>query len=89
MGFKFNPFIGNFDVDNDSGGGTTIPEYATDPVSPSAEDVWVLRTDTADGTAGSPRGLLLSLTYTGNMLSSSYQLSYRTAAGTTIRTTMT
>ena len=67
----------------------TIPEYNTDPVSPSAEDAWVFRTGSgADGTVGVPRGLLLALTYSGAASSATYELSYRTAAATTIRTTL-
>lgn len=63
-----------------SGGGSVqIPEYATDPVSPSPTDTWVLRIP-----AGSPIGLLLALTQGQN----TYQLSYRTAAGTTVRTNL-
>jgi hypothetical protein len=70
-------------------GGVSVPEVTTDPVSPVAGDVWVLRTDPAtDGTAGVPRGLLLALTYAGVGGASTYQLSFRTEAATTVRSTI-
>ena len=71
-----------------SSGNSTIPEYTTDPVSPVAEDAWILRTEVTDGVVGVPRGLLLALTYTGLAVSSTYQFSYRTSGGTTIRTAL-
>lgn len=64
-----------------SGGGSSgIPEYLTDPISPSAGTMWVLRTDLI----GKPIGLLMALTYTNDI----YQLSYRTTEGTTVRTVL-
>jgi hypothetical protein len=70
-------------------GGISVSEVTTDPASPSAGDVWVLRTDPAsDGTAGVPRGLLLTLTYAGAGGASTYQLSFRTEADTTVRSTI-
>lgn len=57
----------------------SIPEYTTDPISPAAENVWVLRT-----TAGTPVGLLLALTLGIDI----YQLSYKTIEGPIVRTTL-
>lgn len=62
-----------------------IPEYTSDP-SVSAGDVWVLRTDSG-GDAGSPMGVLLALTQTVGA-TSSYQLSFRTSSGSTVRATL-
>ena len=67
-----------------SGGGSSgtsqIPEYNSDPISPSSTDVWVLRT----ALIGKPIGLLMALTYSTD----TYQLSYRTVEGTTVRITL-
>jgi hypothetical protein len=65
------------------GGGGSIPQYSTDPVSPSAEDVWVLHE-----TTGTPAELTHSLAHigltTGNgTLEHTYTLKYRTLEGTT------
>lgn len=59
-------------------GGSNLPEYLTDPVSPTNGDAWVLRTQRT----GNPIGMLLSLTYATDF----YQLSYRTTEGLTVRT---
>lgn len=84
----FNPISGKFDYINTStAGSVSIPEYTTDPVSPAAEDVWVLKSNVGGITAGQTMGLLLSLTYAVPTLM--YQLSYRTAEGTTKRTVLT
>ncbi len=83
----FNPFTGKFDYINKTQ--TTIPQYETfDPVSPSPEDTWVLHTGGIPMVAGSPIGLLLSLTYAGPS-GGTYQLSYRTLEGTTKRVALT
>ena len=67
-----------------------IPQYDADPSSPNAEDVWVLKSSSGGpGVAGVPMGLLLSLTYTGPGGGTSYQLSFRTKEGTTIRSGLT
>lgn len=60
-----------------------IPELSSDPVSPTAQTAWVLATP--DGIGGTPRGLLLALTYSGI---ETYQLSYRTLENTTVRVTL-
>ena len=67
---------------NGGGGSGTIPEYYTDPVSPTPGQTWVLAT--LKMAAGSPIGLLLSLTYSISVYT--YQLSYYTSEGTIIRT---
>lgn len=84
-GLKFNPITGNLDLIS------KIPELSSDPASPKAEDVWVLRSGSgASIPDGTPIGLLLALTYTGNSgVSFTYQLSYRTKAGTTVRRVLT
>lgn len=70
------------------GGSTAILQYDnTDPVSPAAHDAWVLRTGTITG-GGEAMGLLLALTYAASG-SYTYQFSYRTEEGTTIRATLT
>lgn len=71
-----------------SSGTVSIPQVNTDPVAPAAESAWVLRTTAGAIPDGTPIGLLLALTYTGNTGSSSYQFSYRTNEGTTIRVAM-
>lgn len=86
MGLKFNPTTGQLDlVGSSSSGAVSIPEYTSDPASPSAGDAWVRHTVPTG--AGSPIGLLLALTQAGSG-TESYDLSYRTSAGTTIRVTM-
>lgn len=89
MPLRFNPTTGELDLVNTSSGGTaSIPEYSTDPGSPSAQDAWVLKTTTGGGSAGAPLGLLLALTDAGASGSSTYQFSYYTNEGTIIRTTL-
>jgi hypothetical protein len=58
-------------------GGSNLPEYGSDPVSPANGDTWVLR----QGVVGSPLGMLLALT----TAKSTYKLSYKTISGTTVR----
>lgn len=64
-----------------------IPELTADPVAPVAEQAWVLKTGSGSISAGSPIGMLLSLTYPNDIPSGAltYQFSYRTKAGTTVR----
>jgi hypothetical protein len=64
--------------------GAVIPELHTDPSPPVPQSTWVLATVLE--AAGSPMGLLLSLTYGVDI--DTYQLSYRTLEGTTIRTVL-
>ena len=72
-----------------SGGVVNIQELSSDPLSPVAEEAWVLRSGTTPIPDGTPIGLLLALTYTGNMGSSfTYQFSYFTNESTIIRTTL-
>jgi len=90
MAFKFNPFTGKLDQVNPTGGGGTVPEYSSDPASPSANDTWVLRTTyPTDGTAGNFRILGLNMLYAGSVTASTYQLSYQTEAGITKRVSIT
>jgi hypothetical protein len=67
-----------------SSGGSTLPEVYTDPVSPAAGDTWILATQVSY--TGQPIGMLLGITYAADTYT--YQLSYRTTEGTTIRTTL-
>lgn len=67
-------------------GGGGIPEYSSDPASPVAGDTWVLSGGAS--VIGSPIGMLLTLT-TAVSVPTSYQLSYKTASGRIIRTSLT
>lgn len=69
------------------GGGLTVPEYSSDPASPAAEDIWILRSGSVSG-GGEPTVPFPLLFTTAGAGSYSYELSYRTAAGTTIRVSM-
>lgn len=75
-------------VGSSGGGIVVIPEYTSDPVSPSAEFAWVLYTVVGGtgGNAGQPYGLLLALTQPGTGGSSTYQFSYQTIEGPIVRT---
>lgn len=73
--------IGSSGNGGNGGGNSVIPELTNDPVSPTPEQTWVLHA----GAAGSPIGLLLSLTYATDL----YFLSYRTLEGTTVRVQLT
>jgi len=75
----FNPFTSRFDY-IDVG---TIPEYDSDPVVLNFNDTWVLATGTL--LAGEAMGVL-GLTYSGDLSSPIYQLSYYTNEATIVRT---
>lgn len=86
MSYRFNPFTGNLDeVGSSSSGSVSIPEYTSDPVSPSARDAWVLRTGSMSG-----GGELMYMIGGMPVLSSgtgggyTYQFKYRTDEGTTV-----
>ena len=66
-------------------GSTTIQELYSVPVTPVAGSMWVQAN--AVLTAGSPMGLLLSLTNSNSTYT--YSLKYRTNEGTTIGTPLT
>src|SRR6185369_4261894 len=77
-----------------TGGSSTaiIPQYSSDPVSPSAQDAWVLE----QGSGGSGGGIYQAVVGMGAPLLSpntgasfSYRFSYRTQEGTTKRVTLT
>lgn len=78
----FNPFSAKFDF-IDIG---TIPEYDADPVVLNFNDTWVLATGTL--LAGDAMGVL-GLTYSGDLSTPSYQLSYYTNEATIKRTPLT
>lgn len=70
-----------------------IKQYDADPSNPKKESAWVLRTAGAGGTTeGMPMGLLMALTYAVTSAGggpTTYQFSYRTKEGTTIRASLT
>ena len=68
-----------------------IPQLTSDPASPDAETAWVLRSGTGGAIAdGTPIGLLLSLTYTGNAgVAFTYAFKYRTKENTTLSVALT
>lgn len=67
-----------------------IPEYDTDPTSPTNGDVWVLRTTSGGGAgAGSAYGMLAAITNAGVAATKTYQLSYKTETGGTKRVSLT
>lgn len=79
----FNPLTSNFDFVN------TIPEITADPVSPSPGDAWVLASAFNGIMDGTPIGMLLALTYTGDQgAPTTFQFSYRTSEGTTKRVSL-
>lgn len=84
----FNPFTDNLDFIGGGAATLTIPEYSADPGSPVVNQAWVLKTGGGGAGAGIPIGLLLSLTYAGSGSPATYQLSYYTAEGTIVRTTL-
>jgi hypothetical protein len=88
MNLTINPTTSKLDLVGSGGSGSSsIKELTSDPVSPSFEQAWVLRNGTGGGIPdGTPIGMLLALTYTGNSGSPfTYQFSYYTKEGTTIR----
>lgn len=76
------------DIYKSSGGEASIPQYSSDPVSPSPEDAWVLKSG-GGGAAGTIRAFFgLGWPYLGTGASLTYQFSYRTLEGTTKRVTI-
>lgn len=65
-----------------------IPQVDSDPYDPVAEESWVLRTVSGGTGSGEAYGLLLTLTQPGTGGTSSYQFSYQTIEGTTVRTNL-
>lgn len=78
----FNPLTGRFDLIGH------IPQLDSDPASPAQEDAWVLASISGGVGGGEPLGLLLALTTPATGGSSTYELSYRTKEGTTVRVTL-
>ena len=85
--YKLNVFTGKFDLVNN------IPELDADPSSPSPEDAWVLRTGGAVSGGGVIQGWIglgsTPILTVGSGDGAAYQFSYRTQAGTTVRTALT
>jgi len=68
-----------------------IPELSSDPVSPNAQDAWVLRGGSGGSGGGKIRAFIgLSMAYlkvnTGGAFN--YKFSYRTNEGSTVRATL-
>ena len=80
----FNPITGELDLTTIEG---SIPEYTSDPSTPTPQTAWVLRSGSASG-GGSPIGLLLTLTTPGTA-SYTYELKYRTLESTTVAVPLT
>lgn len=70
------------------GSGFAIPELTSDPGSPAAEDAWVLRSGSGGSGGGVVKALFPLILTVGSGGGFTYQFSYRTAAGTTVRTTL-
>jgi hypothetical protein len=96
MPYKFNATTGLLDLVSasaDTSLATNIPQYDTDPTSPTAQDAWVLKSGTGSTVTGGGvlKGIIgLSTYYISAGVSSggaatTYQFSYRTKEGTTIR----
>lgn len=85
MAYKFNALIGAFDLTNSS---VNIPEYSVDPASPVPGQTWVRR---SGGTTGGIIKAFIGGAFpvsTASGGSAIYELSFRTQANTTIRTTL-
>lgn len=83
MQVKYDKILDQLREDDSTSGAATISQLSSDPASPTSEQAWVLRTGTGGGT---PLGLTLVFTTPGNF---SYQFSYRTQEGTTVRVGLT
>jgi len=74
-----------------SGGSATITELGSDPISPTTNQAWVLRTGSG-GTGGGILQATMGLGFPYLSVSSggsyTYQLSYYTEAGTIVRSTL-
>lgn len=80
---EFNPVTAKLDLVK------SIPQLDSDPSSPNSEDLWVLKSVTGGGAGvGEAYGLLLTLTQPGAGAATSYELSFRTLEGTTVRTAL-
>ena len=93
MAYKLNAITGLLDLTGSSGSGTTtIPEYTTDPVAPSFQDAWVLRSGGGGVGGGVYKATLglgfpyLSVGVGGGAYT--YQFSYYTNEGTIKRVTI-
>lgn len=82
MAVKFDPILGKVRQKD------IIRQLDADPVSPKAQDAWVRRSTTGGTGSGEAYGLLLALTQPGTGGSTTYEFSYRTIEGTTVRTTL-
>lgn len=72
-------------LQNSSGDAEGIPQRSSDPSSPDANDTWVLRSSSGGG-IGAP--MFRGATQFAAASSATYQLSYRTEQGITVRATL-
>lgn len=82
MAVKFDPILNKLRQKD------IIPQLTSDPASPKAQDAWILAAVSGGTGGGEAIGLLLALTTADAGGSSSYQFSYRTKEGTTVRATL-
>ncbi len=80
----FNPLSGEFDLISN------IPQLNADPSAPNSEDMWVLKTGggSGGGELKAFSGLSFPIISTNGGGAATYQLSFRTKEGTTVRTTL-
>lgn len=86
MAVKYDKILGDV-REKDS-----IPQYNEDPATVKAEDAWVLRTQIVGEGGGIIKAILglgFPITSAGLGGSLTYQFSYRTKEGSTIRATLT
>lgn len=70
----------------------SIPQYDADPTSPAQETSWVLKQGGGGGAGGGLLNAIIGLSFaylsTGAATATTYQFSYRTKEGTTVRETL-
>ena len=88
---KFNPLVRDYlDLTGSGTGSGTIPQYTSDPVSPTAGQAWILRSGSVS--AGGDIMTFIGgfpLVNPGGGGGYTYQFSYYTNEGTIIRNTLT
>lgn len=82
----YNPIVSS----SGSGGSTSIPEYTTDPASPSARDAWVLRSSSGGGGGGVISNFIMGFPLTtAGAVTYTYEFKYRTDESTTVAVALT
>lgn len=74
-----------------SGGGSgsfSCPQLNSDPVTPGDETMWVLRTGSGGSGGGEVKALFPFILSAGSGGGYTYELSYRSPDGVTLRTTL-